>query len=255
MSRAEIAGQQHRRAGGGDVSRLLGDDGIGDFAVFHGEGAAEAAARVGLVHLDEFEPLDAGEQLARLALHAEFAQARAGIVIGGPADMPGAHARHAAHVDEKAGQLMRLVGEGLRALRQHRLVGEQLGIMFGHHAAAGAGRRDDIVAARKGVDDLQGQIARRAPVSRVEGRLTAAGLRRHDDLAARVLDQLGGGETDAWPHQVDKTGGEQANHGFSVGRRHRAFHPAKRRPPRGSGRIVWRPGRRVNRRPGQCDLI
>ena len=60
-----------------DVVGLLLDDGVGDLGVLDREGAAKAAADLVLVHLDELQALDAGEQRARLALDAELAQARA----------------------------------------------------------------------------------------------------------------------------------------------------------------------------------
>ena len=58
------------------------------------------------------------------------------------------------HIDEEADQLVAFVGEALGLRRQVRLVGEQLGIVLGEHAGAGAARRDDIVAIGEGVDRL-----------------------------------------------------------------------------------------------------
>ena len=54
-------------AGRRDVGGLLGDDGVGDVGVFDAEGAAEAAADIGVAHFDEAQTLDGGEQPARLA--------------------------------------------------------------------------------------------------------------------------------------------------------------------------------------------
>ena len=51
------------------------------------------------------------------------------------------------------------------------------------HAGAGAGRRDDIVERREGVDHLLGDGARRGAVAGIVGRLAAAGLRRGTSTA------------------------------------------------------------------------
>ena len=45
---AEIAGEQRRGAGRLDIAGLLVDDGVGDLGIFDREGAAEAAADVGI---------------------------------------------------------------------------------------------------------------------------------------------------------------------------------------------------------------
>jgi hypothetical protein len=57
-------------------------DRAGDVAVFDREGAPEAAAYLGFIHLDEREALYAAQKPPRLRLDAEFAQARAGVVVG-----------------------------------------------------------------------------------------------------------------------------------------------------------------------------
>ena len=54
----------------------------GDVAVLDRERAAETAAGLALLHLDELEASHLGEELPRLRLHAQLAQARARIVVG-----------------------------------------------------------------------------------------------------------------------------------------------------------------------------
>ena len=58
------------------------DHGVGDVGILDAERAAEAAADLGVLHLRQRQPVDGGQQLARLRLDAELAQARAGVVIG-----------------------------------------------------------------------------------------------------------------------------------------------------------------------------
>ncbi len=154
---AEIAGEQGVGAGRDDLVALARDDRVGQFAVFDREGSAEAAADVGLVELDQAEAFDAGEQLARLVMHAELAQARAGIVIGGDAGKARRDAGHAELVDQEARQLAAFGREGGGLDRHVRLVGEQFRVVFGEHAGAGAARRDDVVAAGEGLDRRGGR--------------------------------------------------------------------------------------------------
>ena len=117
------------------------------------------------------------------------------------------------HVDEEAHQFVRLAREGARAGGQARIILEQFGEMARHHAGAGAGGRDDVIDVGERIHHLQGEIARRAAVARVEGRLAAAGLRGHAHLAACVLEQLHGRKPDRGPEQVDQTGDEEAHAG------------------------------------------
>jgi hypothetical protein len=83
--------------------------------------------------------------------------------------------------------------------------------VLGEHAGAGAARRHDVVAAGEGVDRAAGDRLGVGAVAGIERRLAAAGLLRHDDLAAGVLQQLDRGEADGRAKQVDETGDEQAD--------------------------------------------
>ena len=69
-------------AAGGDVLAFAFSDMRRDLAELQRERATETAALFALVHLAQFGTLDLRQQCAGLLLDAEFAQARAGIVIG-----------------------------------------------------------------------------------------------------------------------------------------------------------------------------
>ena len=98
----------------------------------------------------------------------------------------------------------------LTATGSVRLVGEQLGIMLADHAGAGAGRRDDIVEAVEGRDDLPRDRLGIRPVAGIIGGLAAAGLRaRHLDRAAGVFEQLHRGKAHGRAEEVDEAGDEQ----------------------------------------------
>ena len=133
---AEIAGEQGVGAGRDDLVALARDDCVGEFAVLDREGSAEATADVGLVEFDQAQAFDAGEQLARLVAHAEFAQARTGIVVDGDAGKTRRDAGHAERIDQEARQLAALGGEGDGLDRHVRLVGEQFRVVSGEHAGA-----------------------------------------------------------------------------------------------------------------------
>src|ERR1700722_12029581 len=98
---AEVAGEQSIGAAGGDIGALLRDDRIRELAVFGREGSAEAAADFAIGEIDQPEPFDAREQSAWLARDPQFAQARAGIVIGDDSIISRNDRSHAESVDEK----------------------------------------------------------------------------------------------------------------------------------------------------------
>ena len=80
---AQVAGQHQVGAGGRDVLDLVRDHPGRDLGILDAERAAEPAADLALVHLEQAQPVDTGQELARLALDLELAQARAAVVIGG----------------------------------------------------------------------------------------------------------------------------------------------------------------------------
>src|SRR5690606_17923104 len=107
------------------IAGLLADDLVGDLAVFHRESAAEAAADLGILHLDEFEAFDRAEQLARLAFDPEFAQARATVVIGYPAVEARADSLNAENIRQERDEFMGLRCELLRPPGHVRFAGEK----------------------------------------------------------------------------------------------------------------------------------
>ena len=86
---------------------------------------------------------------AGLRVHAEFAQARTGVVIGNRAAEMRLDVLDLQHVDEKGHQLKRLRGECVGTRAPVRVAGEQFRIMRLQHAGAGARRRNDIVERAK----------------------------------------------------------------------------------------------------------
>ena len=138
-------------------------------------------------------------------------------MIGDDVRKAGDDAADAAHVGQKADEFMALRGERNGALRHVGVAREQFRIMFRQHAAAGAGRRDDVVATGECIDILRGDRLRSGAVAGIVRRLPATRLRGDDHLAAAVLDQPHGGEADARAKQIDETGDEQADAGFAGG--------------------------------------
>src|SRR6185312_4871685 len=171
----------------------------------------EAAAHFGAGQLLERQPLDGGKQLARLLLDAELAQSRTGVVIGRDAVIMRLDTFHPAHIGEEGDELVSALREMLGTLEQRRLVGEELGVMFLDHAAAGAGRHHDIVEALERIDDLARDRLGVGLVAGIVGGLATAGLhRRYLDRAAGFLEQLHGGKTDRGAEEIDEASDEQA---------------------------------------------
>ncbi len=206
---AEVA--RHQRAGAAlhHGRGLALDDGVGQLAVFHREGAAEAAAHVGVLGFDEVEAPHGAEQAPRLLADAELAQARTGVVVGHRAVEGGIDAADAHHVGQEGHELVGAGGQLLRLGQHVGIVGEELGIVALDHAGAGAGGRDDVVVAREGPDHLRGDGRGGAAVPGIVGGLPAAGLTRHIDEAARVLQQLDGREPHGGTEQVHQAGDEE----------------------------------------------
>ena len=124
--------------------------------------------------------------------------------------------------------------------------------MFGEHARAGAARRHDVVAFREGGDGLARDRLGVGAIARIIGGLAAAGLRGHDDLAARVLEQLDRREADARPDEIDETGDEQADP--LAGPRQSLFYVRQNRALPRRRRGHWTSAGRVSRRGGKSPL-
>ena len=103
---AGVARHHRRRAGGGGVAELGVGHGGGDVAVLEGEGAAEAAAGLGIVHLDE-RGAGRPQEVGPWPVQPEHAQPVAGVVDGdGTPRRGGRQVGPSADVDEEAGQFV-----------------------------------------------------------------------------------------------------------------------------------------------------
>ena len=244
---AHVAGENEIGAGRGDVVGLDVGNGRRNVRVLDAEQPAEPATGFRLLALAQFEPGDGGEERARLALDAELAQARAGIVIGCRRRQPRRDPGHASHVGEKRDQLMGLGRERAGARFPFRVAGEQLGVMDADHPGARAGRRDHVIERLEGGDQAARDFPRVAGIARIPGRLAATGLgARHRDRAAGFFEQLDGGEADGRAHQIDEAGDEQPDagaRGRPPGRRARGPARINGCAPIGAGGDAGRRGR------------
>ncbi len=209
---AQIAGKQHVRAGFRDMPCLALDDGVGDLGVLDREGAAEAAAHVGIDELHELQALDRAQELSRLLAYAQLPQARAAVVVGDTRLEGGIDAGKPAHVDEEGDELVHLGGEGFGARLPRGVACQQLGVVHFQHAGAGARRRHHVVMGFECRDGQARKLFCGRLVAGVVGGLAAAGLPCRDiDVAAGVRQQLGRSKSDRRPEQVDKASYEQAD--------------------------------------------
>jgi hypothetical protein len=188
-----------------------------DVRVLDAEGAAEAAADLGFLHLGQGQAGDLGQQRARLRLDAQLPETGTGIVVGRAALETGPDGPDAPYVHQEGDQLVGPAGQvgGGRAPR--RIVLEQGRIVLLDHRGAGARRRDDMVVAGEGVDHPSRNRLGVGPVTRIVGRLPAAGLQGRDfDRAAGLLEQLDGREAHAGAEEIDQAGHEEPHPGLGV---------------------------------------
>ncbi len=184
----------------------------GDVAVLDREGAAEAAAGLAFLHLDELESFHLGEELARLRFHAQLAQPRARIVVGHRALEGRRNLRAMRHLRQEIRQLVGARTQAFRPSEHPGIAFENLREMHADHAGARARGHDDVRTILELGDELPCEPAGRLAVARIPAGLAAAGLRRgNDDIAAGVLEQLERGKADRRPHQIDETSHEQAD--------------------------------------------
>ena len=95
--------------------------------------------------------------------------------------------------DGKEGRVFCARTTDLRAVRKVGVIGEKVGIVFGHHAAAGARGRDDVVAVGEGVHGLQG--VEHALVQLQDGRVAVTYGFRHKPSGMRASLSADGGVT------------------------------------------------------------
>ncbi len=204
--------EQQARAAAVDGVGLLADDRVRDRRILDAEGAAETAAHVVALERLEGESGHLVEQGARLVMDAELAQAGATVVVGEAGVELHIGGRKVHHVHQEAHEFVSAFAEPAGAFCPGGIVRQGLGVVRPRHADAGAGRRDDVVVALEGLDEMAGEHCRVGGVAAVESRLAAAGLRvRYLDTASGIAQQLERGEADAGAHRIDQAGDEEAD--------------------------------------------
>ena len=207
----EVAGEHSAYFRLVDVGGLACNDSVRKLAVFRRKQTAETAAGLRLLEFDERESFDACKQTPGLSPDAELSQSCAGIMVGDSSIEARLHGLDLHDVDEKAHELVRLLREAFGLERHVRLAREQARVMRREHAATRPARNDDVVAIGECLDSLARQRLRRRAVAGVIGGLPATGLRRHDDRATCILEQLDRGEADRRADDVDEAGDEQSD--------------------------------------------
>ena len=129
-------------AGPGQRAALHLDHRGGDHRELGGEEAAEAAAGLAFLGLDELEALDRAEQLARLFLEAELAEGVTAVMVGDLLGERGADVGHAELVHQEFREFVGPAGE-VRRRGRVRGVLEQLRVELLDHRHAGARGADD----------------------------------------------------------------------------------------------------------------
>jgi len=101
---------------------------------------------------------------------------------------------------------------------------QQFGVVQLDHAAAGTRRHHHIIERLEGGDQLLGECRCVLWVAGIVGRLAAAALGRDFHIASRLLQKLGGGESDLRTEHVGKAGDDEADSRTGTrARAHRAF--------------------------------
>src|SRR5215207_3098107 len=209
---AEIAAEQDLGPGLLDGGGLLLDHSIGNGRVFDAEGTAEAAADVVALEFTHLEPDHLAQKGAGLGMDAEFAQARATVVIGARCGERAPFRDVTDDIDEEAENLVSLRPQRLGPLPPGLIAGERLQEMGLDHAGAGARWNHDVVERLEGLDHTPGEPGGGFRIAAVEGGLPATGLRGwHLDVAAGLLQKLQAGKADTRAHCVDEAGHEQAD--------------------------------------------
>ena len=140
---AAIAGGESVCARRRCESELVVQHCSGDLGVFYGEGTAEAAADLGLLHFDQLNAGERVQQGARLGEGAEFAAEVAAFVIGyfscsfgriGVGEL--AEVGDAEDIHDEFGQLEGAARKGRDPVLHRRFVVEEFGVEDAHHAGA-----------------------------------------------------------------------------------------------------------------------
>ena len=214
-----VAGAQDLGARGHHVAHLVGEHRGGGLGVLHGEGAAEAAADLGIGQVDEGERLDGLEKTVGAVGDLGDPQRVAGGVVGDRVREVGAHVLGAQDIDEQLGEVVGVSGDLLDPLGQGRVAH-----VLGHEAllvagGAGAGARGDddgvplaVEDGGEGVHVVARDLGGLLEVAGVGVHLAAADLSlREADLVAEALQDGDGCLRCLREHGVRKTGGEKGD--------------------------------------------
>ena len=133
-------------------------------------------------------------------------------MIGDLALEAGRHPVAAQNIHEEGDELVALGRERHGAAGIAPIIGQELGKMGAQHAGAGAAGRHHMVEALEQIDHLAGDGMGGLAIAGIIGGLAAAGLkRRRLDQAARLLQELGGGQTHAGTEKIDEAGDEESD--------------------------------------------
>ena len=154
---------------------LFVQHGGGDFGVLDGEGAAEAAALIGIGEFDESEALDGFEQALRLVADVERAQGVAGGVDGDGVGVRGADIGNAEFVDEEFGELEDAREDGGDFGFEARF-GRHFRVVVADHGDAGGGGRADHFGVPEDFKEVLHDADGFRAVAGVVVHLAAAGL-------------------------------------------------------------------------------
>ena len=162
------------RVGGLGVRAFHFTHGRGDHGELGREGAAEAAAGLSVLHLDEFKAFHLLQELTRGGFDAEFAETVAAIVEGDFGRELGSEIGDTEFLHEEIGELPDLAGEFIRS-GGFGFVLEELGIKDLEHRTTGTRGDDDGLSVLQALEGGLGDATGFIPVTGVEGGLAAAG--------------------------------------------------------------------------------
>jgi len=161
-----------------DALELVGEHGGGDVGILDGEGAAEAAALVGVGEWEEGEAFDLLEEVGGFGAEVERAEAVAGGVEGDGMGVEGADVGDAELVGEEFGELED-AGEDGGDLGLEDGVVELLGhfgVVIAHHGDTGGGGADDDFGVGEDLEELPEEGVGILAVAGIVVHLAATGL-------------------------------------------------------------------------------
>ena len=149
------------------------------------------------------------QQCARLPVDVEFAQARAGIMVGQRAIEVAGYIFQLGDIDQKIGQLVSPLSQGHESLMQRGVVAKQNGVMHAYHSGAGSGGQHHIIECFEFAKAFQCHRLGGLAVPRVVSGLAATGLPfGDDDFTSGRFQQLDRGKANAWTHGIHQASDE-----------------------------------------------